>query len=236
MSLPPKVDPNNLAKWFDDMFAWIDGERSTIRWNKACNTVADVAEGSAALRQLVETDRLWPAYREHLDGVRYRGLTRSSKWPKLREDHLKLHPSCAACGRIVALNVHHIKPFHLYPGAELDPGNLLTLCEGPTMNCHLWFGHLGAWVYYNPAVLIMVAPMLVAVREVRAKPAPMKAAFTSTPKDVDNPVARWWREFVEHQDTVPTVLAEEWSAGDHVMDSDEVRGAGEDASTGENPG
>lgn len=35
---------------------------------------------------------------------------------------------------------------------ELDPENLITLCEGPAFNCHLFFGHLRNWSSHNPDV------------------------------------------------------------------------------------
>ena len=62
---------------------------------------------------------------------------RSPKWPALQRKHLKLHPECEACGAKVELNVHHVKPFHLYPWLELDPENLITLCR----QHHLTIGH-----------------------------------------------------------------------------------------------
>jgi len=79
---------------------------------------------------------------------------RSSKWPAVRKEFLKWNPVCAACGQADALNVHHIEPFHVRPDLELDPQNLLTLCEaGPARcNCHLLIGHSGNWKAWNPKV------------------------------------------------------------------------------------
>lgn len=74
---------------------------------------------------------------------------RSPRWPKVRRDFLALYPTCACCGTDANLNVHHKKPFHLYPGLELDFGNLVTLCEG---RCHFLVGHLCDWRSYNPDV------------------------------------------------------------------------------------
>lgn len=76
---------------------------------------------------------------------------RSSKWPKVRAAHLKLNPACAACGTRSKLEVHHLVPFHLDPTRELDPTNLLTLCESSSHNCHLIWGHLLDWKGCNPA-------------------------------------------------------------------------------------
>jgi 5-methylcytosine-specific restriction endonuclease McrA len=53
-----------------------------------------------------------------------------------------------ACGyKGKNLQVHHIKPFHLHPHLELDPQNLITLCEH-----HLLLGHLDAWDSYNERI------------------------------------------------------------------------------------
>jgi 5-methylcytosine-specific restriction protein A len=77
---------------------------------------------------------------------------RSPKWPSCRKRHLLTQPSCQACGNTKNVSVHHILPFHLRPDLELDPSNLLSLCEdGP--NCHLTWGHLLDWKQYNPQVV-----------------------------------------------------------------------------------
>lgn len=77
---------------------------------------------------------------------------RSPKWPAAREDWLKTHGTCAACGRTNHLEVHHKRPFHLDPTLELDPVNFITLCEHPSAPCHLVFGHLLSWEAFNPSV------------------------------------------------------------------------------------
>jgi hypothetical protein len=53
------------------------------------------------------------------------------------------------------LEVHHIKPFHLHPELELEPKNLITLCENKSdgVNCHLLFGHLGSFRSFNVRVI-----------------------------------------------------------------------------------
>jgi hypothetical protein len=50
--------------------------------------------------------------------------------------------------------VHHVIPFHLRRDLELDPENLITLCENKRdgVNCHLLFGHLGCFKSFNPSV------------------------------------------------------------------------------------
>ena len=80
---------------------------------------------------------------------------RSSAWPHVEKAVLHLHPWCAACGpdkRDKGLQVHHHLPFAYCtalgrPDLELDPRNLLVLCEtehnDPEANHHLLLGHLG---------------------------------------------------------------------------------------------
>lgn len=76
---------------------------------------------------------------------------RSSHWPKVRAAFLLQFPRCSVCGRREMLNVHHVEPYHIAPDLELDPANLITLCEG-VVNCHLLFGHLMNWSAWNPEV------------------------------------------------------------------------------------
>lgn len=77
-------------------------------------------------------------------------MARSSKWPHVEKLHLKLEPTCAACGSSKKLNVHHKKPFHLFPEMELDLNNLITLCMDK--ECHINIGHGGNFKDYNPDV------------------------------------------------------------------------------------
>lgn len=81
-------------------------------------------------------------------------MPRSSKWPLTRAAHLKDHPVCEVCGGMKKIEVHHIRPFHLHPDLELDPANLITLCEDDDdgVNCHLFFGHLGNFRSFNVTV------------------------------------------------------------------------------------
>ncbi len=82
------------------------------------------------------------------------GAKRSSKWPAVRKQHLGLNPACAVCGGTKKVEVHHKKPFHLHPELELEPTNLISLCEAKKngINCHLFFGHLGNFKGVNPEV------------------------------------------------------------------------------------
>jgi 5-methylcytosine-specific restriction endonuclease McrA len=92
-----------------------------------------------------------PRRRDHdLETARKHGTERSPLWPRVEKEHLLHEPSCAACGhRGKGLQVHHIKPFHLHPDLELDPGNLITLCEIKGRDHHLLLGHLDEWESYN---------------------------------------------------------------------------------------
>ena len=80
---------------------------------------------------------------------------RSKEWNKVRKQHLIDNPICAACGETKKLEVHHINPFHLYPELELDPDNLITLCETASKGiiCHLNIGHNGNYKEINNNVL-----------------------------------------------------------------------------------
>ena len=89
---------------------------------------------------------------EHPDKLA--GKKRSGKWPKVRDDFLR-GKACAACGNKKQLNAHHRIPFHLRAELELEPSNLIALCEdGPgKASCHFLFGHCGRdWKCYNPHV------------------------------------------------------------------------------------
>lgn len=82
-----------------------------------------------------------PAYSgsilEHQDKVPVGTTGRSSKWPKLRAEHLSKYPACEACGKSDSLHVHHIVPISVNPKMELDANNLWTLCK----YCHFRIGH-----------------------------------------------------------------------------------------------
>jgi 5-methylcytosine-specific restriction protein A len=80
---------------------------------------------------------------------------RSSHWPTVRKQHLALHPTCELCGGSDKLEVHHVHPFHLHPELELDPSNLVTLCEANKggISCHIAFGHLGNFKSWNVEVI-----------------------------------------------------------------------------------
>lgn len=80
--------------------------------------------------------------------VRY--AIRSPKWSSIRKKHIKENPKCAVCGKDTKIEVHHIEPVHINPDRELDPSNLITLCDSP---CHLIFGHLMDYRSWNKDVV-----------------------------------------------------------------------------------
>lgn len=86
----------------------------------------------------------------NLFGRYIRYATRSPKWSSVRKQHLEINNVCAACGRNKKLEVHHIEPVHLNPERELDPSNLITLCDDP---CHFIFGHLMNYKSWNKNVV-----------------------------------------------------------------------------------
>ena len=73
---------------------------------------------------------------ESIDGMTFEG-PRASEWVYVRNEFVRRHPRCEACGSGYNLNVHHIKPFHLYPELELVESNFITLCR----DCHYYVGH-----------------------------------------------------------------------------------------------
>ena len=104
---------------------------------------------------------------------------RSDAWEKVRLEHYKLHPTCAACGSKKFVQVHHIVPFQVDAKGELDPTNLITLCVDVNQ-CHLKIGHGGAVESYNPNVVADAAAALAKPSDlatIQAKAAAAKIAF-----------------------------------------------------------
>lgn len=76
---------------------------------------------------------------------------RSPHWPAVRKKFLE-GKTCAACGGSENLEAHHVEPFHVEPAKELDPTNLIALCEHPGRDCHFRFGHFFDWKDWNDNV------------------------------------------------------------------------------------
>jgi 5-methylcytosine-specific restriction enzyme A len=92
--------------------------------------------------------------RDRIQGKTSSVNKRSSSWPKIRKEWLKDHPACALCGGKKKIEVHHKVPFHVEQDLELNPNNLITLCEAKKggVNCHLFLGHMGNYRAFNPDV------------------------------------------------------------------------------------
>ena len=88
---------------------------------------------------------LFERIKDRLQGKAPKGAKRSPSWPKVRRKHLEKNPRCFVCGSSKKVRVHHMIPFHVAPDLELDPNNLMSLCEYKKYgkNCHQLFGHLG---------------------------------------------------------------------------------------------
>lgn len=73
---------------------------------------------------------------------------RSPKWPALERQVVKEEGECRVCGTKRDLQVHHVRPYHLFPALELVRSNLMTLCRRD----HFFVGHLADWKAWNPDV------------------------------------------------------------------------------------
>jgi len=71
---------------------------------------------------------------------------RSPEWSRVRREHLERQPACVVCGETSAVEVHHVRPVHIFPHEELNPANLRTACR----DHHYLFGHGMDWKAYNP--------------------------------------------------------------------------------------
>jgi hypothetical protein len=97
----------------------------------------------------------------HEEAMRTIGRGRSPHWPAVEKAFRKIHPQCVAClvKSVAHVQIHHRFPFHYCvalgrPDLELDPRNLITLCEwkSPAPNHHLLIGHLDNFQSSNLAV------------------------------------------------------------------------------------
>jgi len=93
------------------------------------------------------------------EALRTIGHARSSHWPTVEKKFRAVHPQCACCvvKSVTHIQIHHRFPFHYCvalgrPDLELDPRNLITLCEWPSHSCpdhHLLVAHLDDWKSSN---------------------------------------------------------------------------------------
>ena len=81
--------------------------------------------------------------------ARLQGASRSDQWPAFKKEYALTHlPVCAICGGTAQLNLHHLRPFHVFPELELDPTNVVWLCNAKL--CHIRVGHLSNFSSINP--------------------------------------------------------------------------------------
>jgi len=78
----------------------------------------------------------------------YTEAARDSKWRSFRKVQL-VNKKCAICDGTEGLELHHKKSFHDSPELELDPDNVMVLCDNHPRNCHFIFGHLMNWRFIN---------------------------------------------------------------------------------------
>lgn len=117
-------------------------------------------------RQIVVTQTAWNKFLAFLYSVlgltqqtlgigdysfeRTLGATRSPQWSSFKIEFAKTHPKiCAICGTTKGCQLHHKTPFSRDLSRELDPTNLVWLCEQGEHSCHLIFGHLYSFFSYN---------------------------------------------------------------------------------------
>jgi len=60
---------------------------------------------------------------------------------KAKKAHVKKYSECAICGNRKYLEVHHIKPVHVYPHLACSETNFITLCDPKNNGCHRHLGH-----------------------------------------------------------------------------------------------
>lgn len=114
--------------------------------------------------------QIWRAWSNRLDVWRYRMFRRvvpsirmalsaedttlvgilhaEYKWRKTRKLHLERDKVCNACGTDKDLEVHHVRPWHLFPDSRYDHANLITLCRC----CHFRYGHGLNFKNWNPQI------------------------------------------------------------------------------------
>jgi len=75
---------------------------------------------------------------------------------KAKRAYVKEYNKCACCGHNKTLEVHHIKPVHLFPSLACDHSNFITLCR----NCHCSFGHFRNFrTKWNPGIVVFAEEM-----------------------------------------------------------------------------
>ena len=104
---------------------------------------------------------------------------RSSKWPAFKKQYALTHlPVCAICCGTQDLNLHHLRPFHVFPELELDPQNVVWLCNAK--QCHIRVGHLGNFQSINPSGATDIVIWRDKIRNRPQTPEAIKAGFNQS--------------------------------------------------------
>jgi len=92
--------------------------------------------------------------RHYLNLTAKDGASLNWSWQRCKKEFFKIVPKeCACCGGKKKIQVHHIKPRHLFPQLALVLSNLIALCK----DCHLRIGHLGSYFQYNETIKSVAA-------------------------------------------------------------------------------
>lgn len=123
-------------------------------------------------------------------------IERSPHWSSTVKKFLAVNGHCAVCEKstlwhgIFAHQVHHIHAFHYCvllgrPDLELDPRNLIVMCQVPGTHHHLLCGHLGEFRSFNPHVVDFVKRYKGWKREAIEADSTYKLAVMHRPKTFD---------------------------------------------------
>ncbi len=95
----------------------------------------------------------WQTIKRHyLNLTAKDGASFNWKWQRTRREFLrKVGKKCACCGGTKKIEVHHMKPRHLFPELALVENNLIALC-GKGKGCHFHIGHLNSYYNYNEEI------------------------------------------------------------------------------------
>jgi 5-methylcytosine-specific restriction enzyme A len=96
-------------------------------------------------------------------------VRRDPRWAKESREWLAEHAECELCGHdaIEDLEVHHERPYHLFPELEMDRQYWHALCRRPH-DCHRLWGHLSDFSLYNPILRESIVIVKLFVRMAKA--------------------------------------------------------------------
>lgn len=159
------------------VLAWYS-DRDT---HNASHAVKDMAREVAMICIQCQHDLPVTAFDVGSEELKIQGVPRSGRWRSVEKKIIEAHPYCACCGvtreelqksGAGILVGHHIIPFHKDQSLELEPSNIIVLCESWGYRCcHNFMGHLGdrSWKLANPDVVVLAASMLATIRKVKTQ-------------------------------------------------------------------